>query len=162
MIIQEWFDQLAPRERILVSACGSLIALALVWVLVVQPIYASSAKLAERVSEKQAQLANLQELASRVQPGSTPRQRLTQGRNESIVIIIDRTTRNRQLAPYLKRNQPEGNSGVRLRFEGAPFDQLVEWIGELQAYGMTTATANFDVAGTGRVNCSLLLKRSGT
>ncbi|MDP6437977.1 MAG: type II secretion system protein M [Gammaproteobacteria bacterium] len=161
MIIQEWFEQLAPRERIMVSACGIVIVIALLWIAVIQPIFAGSARLEARVEEKQAQLANLQELASQVSPGQPSQRRTVQGRNESIVVIIDRTTRNRQLAPYLKRNQPEGDSAVRLRLEGAPFDALVEWIGELQqTYGMTAVTANMDLAGSGRVNCTLLLSRA--
>lgn len=161
MMIQEWFEQLAPRERVMVSACAVIVVLALLWIAIIQPIFVGGANLAERVAQKETQLANLQELASQVRPGQPTQRRTVQGRNESIVVIIDRTTRNRQLAAYLKRNQPEGNSGVRLRFEGAPFDTLVEWIGELQqSYGMTAVTANMDLAGSGRVNCTLLLSRA--
>ena len=83
-------------------------------------------------------------------------------RNESVVVIIDRTTRSRQLARYLKRNQPDGPTGVRVRFEGAPFDTLMTWIGELKnEYGMSISTANFDSGATGRVNCSLVMTKSG-
>jgi general secretion pathway protein M len=162
MIIQEWFDQLAPRERMMVLGCGGFIVLALIWSLAIQPIYAGSAELQIRVAEKQAQLANLHELASQIRPGTSGQTNNVQGTNQSIVVIIDQTTRRRKLEGYLKRNQPEGDGSVRLRFEGAPFDELMAWIGELQNYGMTTATANLDQAGTGRVNCSLLLSRSGT
>jgi general secretion pathway protein M len=163
MIILEWFEQLAPRERIMVAACGVVVVIALLWLAVIQPIFAGSARLEERVAEKQAQLTSLQEIASQVRPGQASQRSSVQGRNESIVVIIDRTTRNRQLAAYLKRNQPEGDTVVRLRLEGAPFDVLVEWIGELQqTYGMTAATANVDLAGSGRVNCTLLLSRTGS
>ena len=82
--------------------------------------------------------------------------------NQSLVVIIDRTTREKQLAGYLKRNQPEGAASVRLRFEGAPFDALASWLGELDnTYGLTAGNANFDRAGPGRVNVSLVLTRGG-
>lgn len=162
MIVQEWFDQLAPRERLMVAGCSIVIGLALIWTFAIQPIFVGGAALQVRVAEKQARLANLHELASQITPGTSSRPSNVQGSRDSIVVIIDRTTRERNLASYLKRNQPEGDSGVRLRFEDAPFDELMAWIGELQNYGMTTATANLDQAGTGRVNCSLLLSRSGT
>jgi len=161
-MIRDWWGQLAQRERIMVSVCGAFIIAVLIWNMVIRPVYSGSAQLKETVATKQAQLANLQELASRITPASQGRPTARQGRNDSIVVVIDQTTRERSLAQYLKRNQPEGNSGVRLRFEGAPFDLLVEWLGELnQAYGMVTVSASFDEAGPGRVNCSIELKRLG-
>lgn len=161
-MIRDWWEQLAQRERLLVTICGAFIVLALIWTLLIQPLYRGSAQLQEGVAAKQAQLANFQELAGRLTPGGQRQAGARQGGGDSIVVVIDRTTRERALANYLKRNQPEGESGVRLRFEDAPFDPLVEWLGELsQAYGMITVSANFDEAGAGRVNCNIVLQRQG-
>jgi len=156
-----WFMELSARERLMVSACAAFILLAVIWVAGVQPLLKAAGGLDERVATKRAELANYQELAGQLQAAPQgPGRPGLQGRGDSIVVIIDRTTRQRQLAGYLKRNQPEGN-GVRLRFEGAPFDALVSWLGELNdRYGMTTVNASFDDAGNGRVNCSLVLQRS--
>lgn len=165
-MIRDWWQQLAPREQMMVAGCAVFIVLAMIWSMVIQPLYTGRTLLAQEVATKQGQLANFQELAGRFAPavsGASPAPGNNSGNsNESIVVIIDRTTRNRAIAPYLKRNQPEGTAGVRLRFEGAPFDELVEWLGELsQSYGLVAVTANFDEAGTGRVNCSLVLTRGG-
>ena len=159
-MITDWWTQLAPRERILVAVCGVFVAGALIWTMGIQPLYKGSAKLADQVVEKESQLANLQELASQISPGGDSTTSATASTNESIVVVIDKTTRSRSLAAYLKRNQPEGTNGVRLRFEGAPFDALVQWIGELnKGYGMSMVSASFDEAGAGRVNCSIVLNR---
>jgi general secretion pathway protein M len=162
-MIRDWWQQLAPREQMMVAGCAVFIVLALIWSMVIQPLYTGRTQLAQEVATKQGQLANFQELAGRIAPTSVSGASPNPGNNdESIVVIIDRTTRNRAIASYLKRNQPEGTAGVRLRFEGAPFDELVEWLGELsQSYGLVAVTANFDEAGTGRVNCSLVLTRGG-
>jgi type II secretory pathway component PulM len=159
-MMTEWWAQLAPRERILVAVCGVFIVLALIWSLGIQPLYKGSAKLQEKVASKQSQLANLQELASQVSSTAGDSVSGASRTNESIVVVIDKTTRNSSLANYLKRNQPEGTNGVRLRFEGAPFDGLVQWLGELnKTYGMTMVSASFDDSGPGRVNCSIVLTR---
>jgi type II secretory pathway component PulM len=51
---------------------------------------------------------------------------------------------------------------VRLRFEGAPFDQLMSLLGELEnSYGMSPSNASFDSVGPGLVNSSLVLTRNG-
>lgn len=161
--LNNWFTQLAPRERIMVSVCGVVIVLAVVWTGIVKPVYTGTAALEERVIQKQAQLASLQELASQLQFSRDAGSGANRGArtNDSIVVIIDRATRSRQLQQYLKRNQPDDSGGVRLRFEGAPFDALVGLLGELQrSYGMTMVSGNFDEAGTGRVNCSLVIARA--
>ncbi len=158
--VEQWFAQLAPRERVMVSVCAVFVVLAGVWSLLINPLFVNTASLRATVSDKEGQLAYLQELASTIQPGSGDT--VVMNRQDSVVVIIDRTTRSRQLARYLKRNQPDGASGVRLRFEGAPFDTLMTWIGELQnQYGMTISTANFDSSATGRVNCSLVINQNG-
>lgn len=162
-MIMDWWQQLAPRERLMVAICGVFILFALFWSLIVRPLYVGGAQLEEQVASKQSQLANLQELASQRMPALPGGSRPNLSSGESIVLVIDQTTRSSALAPYLKRNQPEGTGSVRLRFEGAPFDTLVTWLGELnQKYGMITVSANFDEAGQGRVNCSIVLSRQGS
>jgi general secretion pathway protein M len=160
--MQDYWQQLAPRERLLLMVGAAFILFALLWTMGLRPLYQNTAKLQQQVADKQGQLANFQELAGSFVAGSS-RQSNNQARsNDSIVVIIDRTTRDSALAGYLKRNQPEGTGSVRIRLEAAPFDQIVEWLGELNGnYGMTIVTANFDDAGEGRVNCSLVLSRRG-
>jgi general secretion pathway protein M len=159
-LLQNWFDSLAPRERIMVGVCGIVIVIAGLWAGVIKPVYLGSAELADRVNSKTAQLASLQEQAAQVRNVADARSGASQppSANESIVVVIDRTARSRQLQQYLKRNQPDGAGGVRLRFESAPFDDLIGLLGELrQNYGMTMVSGNFDESGPGRVNCSIVM-----
>jgi type II secretory pathway component PulM len=163
-LASNWFYQLAQRERIMVSVCAAVIILTLVWTAVIKPIYTGTVALEERVMQKQAQLASLQEQASQIRYYRDASAGANRGIaiSDSIVVIIDRATRSRQLQQHLKRNQPDDSGGVRLRFEGAPFDALVGLLGELQrSYGMTMVSGNFDEADTGRVNCSLVIARTG-
>jgi general secretion pathway protein M len=161
--VQDRFEQLRPRERLLVTAAGVAIVLAAILLLVVQPLYANSTHTAERVTDKQALLARLEQAAARLEPAAQRSGGQLQGLGQSMVVVVDRSTRSRGLGQYLKRNQPDGNTGIRLRFEDAPFDELIGWIAELQtSYGMTTLSANIDLSGaSGRVNCSLVLNRPG-
>jgi general secretion pathway protein M len=160
-MMRERFEQLAPRERIMVSACAAVVLIALIWVLAVRPMLDGRAALVDRVASKQTQIANFQELAANTSASSSAG-RPAVNTGGSIVVIIDKTTRSRQLAQYLKQNQPNGNTSVRLRFEAAPFDQLMSLLGELQnSYGMQTSNASFDSVGVGLVNSSLTLTRVG-
>ena len=160
--LQKWLRGITPRERLMLGVAAVFVIIALLWLLLLNPLYTSKTKLEIRVTEKSALLSELQ-LRALQHSSSSDDASPVQGLNQSIVVVIDRTTRLRGLSNYLKRNQPDGNNTVRLRFENAPFDDLVTWLSEVKiGYGLTTTSASIDLAGPpGRINCSLVLVRNG-
>ena len=161
--IRNWFEQLNSREKLVVSVGTVVVTVALIVSLGIRPLYVNSARAAERVANKAALLARLEQAAARLGPGNRGSGTAIEGAGQSMVVVVDRSARSLGLGQYLTRNQPDGNTGIRIRFEGAPFDDLIAWIAEVQTrYGMTTVSANFDQSGApGRVNCSLVLDRPG-
>ncbi len=160
--MREWFEQLAPRERLLVSIGGGLTIVLLAVTLGIRPIMNKTSRGHELIDDKQSLLNEISRLAVRVGPqGGVQTENLVNA--QSLVVLVDRTTRERGLASSLKRNQPEGTSSIRLRFENASFDTLMEWLSELQnQYGLSTTAANIDMSSVaGRVNCNLTLERTG-
>jgi general secretion pathway protein M len=160
--LREWFDKLAPRERWLVLAAGAFALFALVYALGLQPLYSARGRAAAEVEAQRSLLADIEQVARRFGPqgaasGPVPSD------GESLVVLIDRSTRERGLGTYLKRNQPEGAAGVRLRLENAPFDDLTNWLAEVQTrHGLAAVSASFDPSGEpGRVNSNLVLERAG-
>ena len=81
--------------------------------------------------------------------------------NESLVVIVDRSTRETGLATALKRNQPVSDDEIRVRFENASFNQIMAWLGLLHSnYGIEIDNAAFEtMTEPGRVQASLVLKR---
>jgi len=160
--MKEWFEQLEARERMLVMIAGGLVVVALIVSLGVRPIVNQSARGHERVEDKRELLAELREVAERLGPqrGGATQTSVASG-SQSLVLVVDQTTRSSGLAQHLKRNQPDGASSIRLRFENAPFDALITWLDGLQSqHGMSVTSANIDVAAeSGRVNCNLTLAR---
>ena len=161
MDLRTRFEQLAPRERLLVTVAGILAMFALVVILGVRPLFANSRRASELVADKQTLLADLERVAARLGPQS-PLNGAGPADNQPLVVLVDRTTRARGLGPFLKRNEPDGPASIRLRFENVPFDTLVEWLVEMQnAHQVATVNASIDAAqDTGRVNCSLQLARA--
>ena len=161
--MKEWFQNLAPREQVLISIGGGLVVVFLIVMLGIQPVLSKASRGHELITEKQALLTELSQVAQRIGPQTGGGQGVDLTGGQSLVVIVDKTTRERGLGPQLKRNQPDGDSSIRLRFENASFDALMGWLSQLQnQYGLTTTSANIDVAaGTGRVNCNLTLERIG-
>jgi general secretion pathway protein M len=162
MDLRARFEQLAPRERLLIAAAGVLAILALVIMLGVRPLFASSRRAAEQVADKQALLGDLERLAARLGPQTPATGAAMPNDNQPLVVLVDRTTRAQGLGQFLKRNEPDGAASIRLRFENAPFDTLLVWMVEMQnAHQLATINASIDPGqDMGRVNCSLQLARA--
>jgi general secretion pathway protein M len=162
MDLRSRFEQLQPRERLLVMAAAVLAAVALVVILGVRPLVAGARRAGGQVEDKQQLLTEIERVAARLGPQGAAADPSAAADDQPLVVLVDRTTRARGLGPYLKRNEPDGPASIRLRFENVPFDMLVEWLGEMQnAHHIAAATASIDLGqDTGRVNCSLQLSRS--
>ena len=161
--MREWFEGLEQRERLLVAIAGALFIIAVIVLFIIRPISSQTSRGLELVDDKTALLEELEQVAQRIGPQKS---RVSPGNitsTDSLVVIVDQTTRNSGLAAYLKRNQPDGASSIRLRFENAPFDNIVEWLADLERnHNLSATTATIDRAsGTGRVNCNLTLARTG-
>lgn len=159
---REWFDGLAPRERMLVSAAAVLLVFAVVFIGILQPVVAGRSRAAEQLADKRAVLADIERVAARFGPQSGAGATAGQPSSESMVVLVDRTTRSRGLAPYLRRNEPDGTANIRLRFENAPFDDLMGWLVEMQAvHGVSVVNATADPGkDAGRVSANLQLSRA--
>ena len=84
--------------------------------------------------------------------------------NQSLVVIVDNSLRQRGLTNSLQRSQPTpSGTGIRVEFENAAFDDLMLWLGDLhRGYGLELESGSFSVASgdiPGRVNSSVTLQR---
>jgi general secretion pathway protein M len=157
MNLRQRFDELAPREKQLVYLAAGLLALAAIYLIVVMPLHAITSRAAARVGQKAADLAWMQQAAPQVMAVSAAGG--SAGTGESLVVLVDRTAREAGLAGSVRDQSPNGDNGLRLRLEGAPFDVLITWLVALQQqHGVSVESANVDAASApGLVNASLTL-----
>ena len=159
MNVRDWLDSRSPRERNLVYAAGALVSVALLYLVLVLPVQTSGSRMASRVGQKTADLAWMRAQA----PQAMAAAGVTRSSGgESLVVLVDRTAREAGLGTSLRDQSPDGNSGLRLRIEGASFDTLVTWLASLQQqHGVSIESANIDAAAPGLVNATLSLKQAG-
>jgi type II secretory pathway component PulM len=159
--MREWFESLAPRERVFVAA-GSVIAIVgIIYGLLLAPLFGASAAAETRIAGKTADLARIQGAAAQLgKLGDAPAARSSSG--QSLVVVVANSAGRAGLGDALSRNQPVGNDGIRVRFENASFDALARWvIGIQSSEGLAIDSASFDRSrDPGRVNASLILRRS--
>lgn len=157
-----WFESLAQRERLLVLLASALAMMAVVVIGVLQPLASTRNALVDELTAKRSVLDDIERVAARFGQSGGAAATADQTTAESLVVLIDRTTRSRGLAAHLRRNEPDGANGIRLRFENVPFDDLVLWLGDLQAlHGIAVTNASADPTDNpGRVSANLQLSRT--
>lgn len=160
--MKEWLNSLAPRERTMVIIAAVAVILALGYAVAWSPLTSSVAHLEQSVEEQLALKQWMQQSALEVN-----RLRNTAGAgggdHRSLLAVVDQTSKQSQLAPAVKRIEPDGQELVRVTLEQASFDDLVTWLGRLQRnFSVRVADVSIDrQADSGRVNVHLTLKRSG-
>jgi general secretion pathway protein M len=161
--LKQWFEGLQPRERIIILAGSILVLLVAIYILALAPFYAAVGSRAERVAQKEADLAWMRSVAGELQALNASQPMSAAATGESLVVLIDRAARECGLASALTGQTPSGDSGIRVRLEAAEFDKLMVCLGTLQqAHAVTIESATIDrAAQPGLVNASLVLTRPG-
>lgn len=161
--MKDWYANLEPRERLIVAAGAAAAAVILFWAGLWMPLDKGHRNIAQSVANWQRSLADLRAIATTMENGTSASAPARISTDESPVVIVDRTLRERGLNNTVKRQQPTPN-GVRVEFENVAFDQLVVWLGDLNArYAMDVQAGSLSLtgrAGPGRINASLTLERT--
>ena len=161
--MKAWFDNLDPRERMMVAAGATLLVLFLIYILVLSPIHSGYDSLRNTVDEQRTTALWMQKSAQTLTRLKRSSGRAAQGLGgRSLLSVADSTARAGGLGPALKRVEPEGSDSVRVWLDGASFDVVVKWLGTLSTiHGVNADTVTLERSGgAGLVNARLTLQAS--
>ena len=159
-----WFASLEPREKLLVAIASAFVLFAGIWFGIWTPLDKGQKSTAQRVETWKSSLAALRPMKAQLQASGGVSAQPAAGQNQSLVVIVDTTLRQRGLTSALQRSQPTpGGNGIRVEFENAAFDDLILWLGDLnRQYALQVQSSSFSVSSNdnqGRVNSMLTLER---
>ncbi len=147
----------------MLGAGAVVVCLLLGWALLWYPLAHARADLEKRVVREHDDLAAMRqslgearELHSQGTRGRAERQ------GKSLLALADVTARSAGLEGALKRVEPTGGKSVRVSFEVANFDALMNWLdGLARDYGVRATDFSADkVEGLGLVNARATLEDS--
>lgn len=161
--LKDRLNALQPRERIIIIGGAILLLVTAIYLLGLAPLYAAVNGQAKRVAQKEGDLAYMRSVAGEVSVLSAATPSRPGPSNESLVVLIDRAARECGLSSSLTGQTPNGETGIRVRLEGAEFDKLMVCLGTLQqVHSIDVESATIDrTAKPGLVNANLVLTRVG-
>lgn len=161
--MMSWLQSLEARERLFVVAGAVIVTCSLLYGFVWVPLDSGYKERVQSVENWQSSVNALAALSAKVAGGNTTGANRTRT-NQTPVVVIDQTLRQRELHVSLRRSQPVSSTGIRVEFENVAFDELVLWLGDISAnHSMHVQAASFSTpprAAPGRVNATLTLERA--
>ncbi|MDB6108079.1 MAG: hypothetical protein JWO52_8078 [Gammaproteobacteria bacterium] len=149
------FDTMSEREQRLLKFGGIAAVLILIFGVLI-PLDSGVAKARARITQKQADLVWMRNVAPVLAAAPTH----SGGTGESLIVIVDRSARESGLEKALAGSEPSGPGGIQVRMEKASFDALIGWLSRLsQQNGIGVDGASIDTAGApGVVNAAIVLR----
>ncbi len=162
--MKAYWNNLQAREQRVLLAGGLVLLVAVVFLGVVEPLLESREQSRDRLAQARAELAWMQAHAPKVaeardrEPAQGARRPDLEGR--SLIAHVDASARAFGLGEYLARVRP-GETGVTVRLEGAPYADVMRWLGELEGQDNVVPGRILleRVAEPGRMNAELFLTR---
>jgi general secretion pathway protein M len=162
-VIRAWWNARPQRERRVLGVGAVVVALLLGWALVWYPLARARATLTTRIAVQRQDLAWMHQHQAEAQDLRAQGARSHADRQgKSLLALADVSARGAGLAGALKRVEPTGGNSVRVSFEIADFDTLMNWLDGLgRDYGVQVTDFSADkVEGLGLVNARATLEDS--
>ncbi|MFK5913449.1 MAG: type II secretion system protein M [Woeseiaceae bacterium] len=162
MTLQTWFLSLTLREQNLVKAASAIFIIFMLYLFIVDPISSNYLKNKKNVETASKTVSWMKAAATEVKRlgGSNALSSSSQGK--FALSTIDRSIKKAGLGAMMKRVQPEGETGVRVWFENAAFDELIAWLASIELkQGLSVNEINIEqTETTGLVNVRVYLESS--
>lgn len=157
----ERYRDLQPRERVIVAVGAVVVIATLIYLVLWEPMANARSKQMAALTDERALAERLETIAATVQKARASGVGAIQGREQSLLTLIDQQGKSPELGKPPTRLQPEGENEVKVWFEDVPFDALVRWMSTLETrYGVQIVGAELERrAGAGLVNARLTVIR---
>ena len=127
--LKEWWEQASSRDQLSLVICGACIALYLLFVGVYKPVQIMRDT---PVSQNEAQLASLARVRSLAAQVIQQKKsgKANNKKSTNIESLVQRSLAPNNLS--VSSMSAVGNSGVRIRFDEARFENLLNWLYEME------------------------------
>ena len=153
--MREWFNSQSPRDQMAILLLTGFLLVFSVFQFALMPMSENRAQMALNNGAASVQLSRVEAKVSRLlslrDAGST-------GQNDNLSSTLSAAAQNAGLT--VKRLQPNSRGEVQVRFEGADFDALLQWLQTVEGNeGLRIIDASVSDAGrSGGVNATLRVR----
>ncbi len=159
--MRAWFESRNESEKRLLTLAALVVAGALYFLLVIDPMSQANVRLATRLSAAQELQAHLSKLADEMKSlgGAASKQRTTLPPGASLLNVVTTSAHAAGVQQHTKKMAPVGANALSLYLDDMPFNELAQWLVNLdQQQGIEVERATIEalpVIGTVRADLTL-------
>lgn len=164
--LKDWFRGLAPRERVMVATAAVIVVIAIFYYGVWHPLNDALADARDQVTAETNQarwMLGIRDEAKLLRSSSHHSQ--PKGQDESLLTIVDATSRTNNLRDAVSHIQPKDDDHATVTLDKANFNRMLFWLRSLDSdYGVDVSEATISRAddAPGQVGARLTLVRGGS
>ena len=136
------WDGLQTREQQILRHSAVILALLLLYLLIIDPIYSSRDDAEQRLQSTQQAFSVVQQQALDLKASSSGPGISVSG---SLLTQVERSAQKEGLRSALKRLQPSGNNQIQVSLEGASYQQVMQWLSNLRLQGVRAQRVDIQV-----------------
>jgi len=148
---------LQTREQKILRYSVGFLGLLLFYLLIIDPVYSGRDDAEQRLRSAQEAFSVAQRQAFDLKASSS-----NPGTSESgsLLTQVESSAQQQGLRNALRRLQPSGNNQIQVSLEGASYDQLMQWLGNLNQQGVRAQRVDIQLdRKTDLLGVQLLLAR---
>ncbi|MCU7881153.1 MAG: type II secretion system protein M [Candidatus Thiodiazotropha sp. (ex Lucinoma aequizonata)] len=159
--MKQWWQSKTPQEHLTLILTTTAVLILLLYLIIWRPLSLALEKKELLVKSQLTTLNWMQSNLELVKSLRSQQKTSPSNTNEALLTLIDRTATKIQLRQQIQRIKPQGDKAVQLWVEQAPFDIVINWLGQLtQQHGIEIESLNIDrQEKTGLINARLVLQR---
>jgi type II secretory pathway component PulM len=156
-VLKNRWQGLQTREQKILRYSVVFLGLLLFYLLIVDPVYSGRDDAEQRLRSAQEAFSVAQRQAFDLKASSS-----NPGTSESgsLLTQVESSAQQQGLRNALRRLQPSGNNQIQVSLEGASYDQLMQWLGNLNQQGVRAQRVDIQLdRKTDLLGVQLLLAR---
>ncbi len=154
----ELWRNLQSREQSIIIAAATLLIVLICYLFLIEPNIEQRQRVEQSIANQQEDLSWMRQAAEEVKQLKNSGVKKS-GRGQSLLSVVDQSTKRHKLDKGIKRIQPEG-SKVRVSFEEISFNKMVVWLSDLEKSGYNVQGAVIERgAEQGRVTARIVIEQ---
>ncbi len=128
--LKKYWADLQPRERLILSWGGVIVAAIMLYAFFFQPLYRSLSAMESSLPELRSNLVWMRQTDQLLENGGLAGARqVVDGASESLLSVIESTARRAKIRKSIQQMVPvKGNAEVRVILEDADFNEWLRWV----------------------------------
>ncbi len=149
-------EKITKKDKKALIVGLSLLILLISYIVILDPLIIENERLNMQIKSQSLKLTELNRIVESVKTSN--RTSAIQQKNESLLLIVDKSINQYTLKPAMKRISPIGQHKVNINFEQANFNQFYNWLVHLhQNYLITVESLNLQKKDSNIANIQLVL-----